>query len=357
MDNEGDGNTTQKERLLRGLNVHELKTLAKKLGLENYSKLNKEELKALIINECSKEEIEAALGIREEKPKKKWWKNPIIIIGLLGSIASIIGLVLYIQGNSINFSKLRNEVIKNVSDPKLQEESLRKIDELEKLAKKGDKKERQEALEALGKGNFKEAEEKLIELRKREKAEEEQNNKDYAKTAYILGSVYFLQLKFKDALASYLEAEGLDPENAKYKNLVGICYLRLGRYQPAKDYFEKALDLNIKIFGEDNPHVATIWNNLGAAYNALGQYDRAIQYFKKALAVIIKIFGESHPNVATVWNNLGGAYRSLNQYVTAIKYYKKALPVCEKFLGNEHPHTKTTRENLEYAQRLAKEKK
>ena len=51
------------------------------------------------------------------------------------------------------------------------------------------------------------------------------------KYAYSLGDIYFLQLKFNDALASYLEAEQLDPGNAEYKNSIGLCYLKLGNYQ------------------------------------------------------------------------------------------------------------------------------
>ncbi|NIM16934.1 MAG: tetratricopeptide repeat protein [Candidatus Aminicenantes bacterium] len=127
---------------------------------------------------------------------------------------------------------------------------------------------------------------------------------EYAETAYNLGNVYFLQLKYKEALDSYLEADRLDPGNAEYKNSIGLCHLELGNYQPAGEYFATCLELNRKACGDGHGKVATSWNNLGLAYDSLGRCEMAIQYFKKALPIFEKFLGKEHPSTKTVQENL-----------------------------------------------------
>jgi tetratricopeptide (TPR) repeat protein len=75
-----------------------------------------------------------------------------------------------------------------------------------------------------------------------------------------------------------------------------------------------------------------------------------LTYYNKALKVDIAVYGENHPSVATNWNNLGLAYYEMKQYKPAEEYLKKALQIREKFLGNDHPYTKGTRRGLEMVQ-------
>jgi len=52
-------------------------------------------------------------------------------------------------------------------------------------------------------------------------------------------------------------------------------YQDLGQYNEAKEYYEKALIIRKKIFGEEHAGVATSYNNLGIVYQDLGQYNEA----------------------------------------------------------------------------------
>ena len=68
-----------------------------------------------------------------------------------------------------------------------------------------------------------------------------------------------------------------------------------------------------KIFGEDDPSVATIYKNLASVYNSLGEYNQAKEIHQKALMIRKKIFCEDHANVATNYNNLASVYNRLGE--------------------------------------------
>jgi tetratricopeptide (TPR) repeat protein len=71
-------------------------------------------------------------------------------------------------------------------------------------------------------------------------------------------------------------------------------------------------------------------------------FIKATEYFRKALDSDLKTYGETHPSTAANWNSLGNAWYYLKKCETAVDYYKKALNVLEKTLGKDHPYTKKT---------------
>jgi len=233
------------------------------------------------------------------------------------------------------------------------EEKNKELEKALEDEKAGNSKERKEALEALQKKDYSKAQRLFAKIREKEKEKESQ----HAKTAYNLGNAYFVDLKFKPALESYLEAERLDPGNALYLNEIGFIYDKLAEYKKAIDYYEKALAIDLKTYGKEHPDVAIDWNNLGNAWDSLGEYKKAIDYYNKALAIDLKTYGKEHPKVAIRWNNLGGAWDSLGEYKKAIDYYNKALNIFKLKLGPTHPSTKTVKENLSFVQQKLKESK
>ncbi len=58
---------------------------------------------------------------------------------------------------------------------------------------------------------------------------------------------------------------------------LGATYYAIGKYTPAIEQFEKAIQLK--------PDSATVWLNLGAARNALGHIDQAIEALMRALEI------------------------------------------------------------------------
>jgi len=89
------------------------------------------------------------------------------------------------------------------------------------------------------------------------------------------------------------------------------------------------------------------FNNLGAAWSALGEKKKAIAYYEQALAIDRKVFGEEHPNVAIRLNNLGMALAAIGETACGRACLQQAHALWLKFYGTAHPDTQTALENLQ----------
>jgi tetratricopeptide (TPR) repeat protein len=139
--------------------------------------------------------------------------------------------------------------------------------------------------------------------------------------------------------------EGTDKLAIYYNNL-GLAWQDKGDLDKAIDYLEKALEIDLKLSGEENPKIATYYNNLGLAWKDKGDLDKAIEYFEKALKIGLKLFGEENPSIATYYNNLGLVWLDKGNLDNAIEYLEKALKIDLKLSGEENPKVATYYNNL-----------
>lgn len=65
---------------------------------------------------------------------------------------------------------------------------------------------------------------------------------------------------------------------------------------------------------EEHDKVATIYSDLGEAHGKIRNQDQAKEYHEKALIIWRKIYAEENPDVASNYNNLGNVHCSLVQY-------------------------------------------
>lgn len=328
----------QKKRLLKQDYALVLQNLAKKLGLEGFENRSARQLKKEILRKYSFEEIKSAIGDQDKKIKRKWKISH--IFKLLGGVAAIITIATFIvvlctPSKKDVFSEGKSFAARNVSDPIQRVIIMAKFDEAETLYNKGDKKERIEALGAIGNGKFKEAGEMLKKLKEKEAVLLERITKDNAKTCYLLGNVYLFQAKFKEALNYHQDAANLAPQNAKYKESIPECYTWLGEYDKALTYLKKSLLINTAKYGKKGLHVAENWSDIGAVYSLKGEHKQALRYHKKSLDVRILLHGKSHLKVATCWDNIGIELNALGQYEKARKYHDKALTIRKSNLGDK----------------------
>ncbi len=129
-------------------------------------------------------------------------------------------------------------------------------------------------------------------------------------------------------------------------NEVGFTIRQMGENQPAISFYEQALAIDRKVFGDEHPKVAIRLNNLGMAWSGLGEKKKAISFYEQTLAIDRKVFGDEHPNVAISLNNLGMAWSDLGEKKKAISFYEQALAIDRKVFGDEHPKVAIRLNNL-----------
>nr|WP_166158110.1 tetratricopeptide repeat protein [Neochlamydia sp. AcF84]NGY95901.1 hypothetical protein [Neochlamydia sp. AcF84] len=151
------------------------------------------------------------------------------------------------------------------------------------------------------------------------------------------GNIARRLFQHKKAEEWYLLAENDNPNNAEVLDALAIIYLEQGKLHKAAEYSNKAINIYLRLFGENHPKVAISCNNLGAIYHAQGNLDKTIDYSNRALAINLKLFGENHLLVASCYGNLGQIYQNQGNIKKATEYSTKALNINLELYGENHP--------------------
>ena len=77
---------------------------------------------------------------------------------------------------------------------------------------------------------------------------------------------------------------------------------------------QRALDIRVKLFGEEHPDTAQSYLTLGVTQYALGNISSALQSNQRALDIRVKLFGEEHPDTAQSYLNLGVTQHALGNF-------------------------------------------
>jgi len=199
------------------------------------------------------------------------------------------------------------------------------------------------------------------------------------------------------------------PIVAQTIDLMGCCFLRLGRHKDAAEALEKALDI-YRILGQEGKNVdwaltkmhlgqaheleaeqvpmmtnripeevnrltdrafgeyqsalevfnvlereeididvANIMHCMGNLHNLRGEYVAALRRFKLALSDKIQILGEEDASCAWTKNNIANALRGIGKADEAIKVYIDALNTVHRIFGPDHPEVAQVHWNLALA--------
>ena len=112
-----------------------------------------------------------------------------------------------------------------------------------------------------------------------------------------------------EAIAEYLRAADIEPQNPQaHVNLIAE-YATIGEYGKADEHFQKAVDIN--------PDSEEGHYNLGTLRTIEARYPEAIAAFRRAL--------EINPFSAEAHNSLGYALEQVRRYDEAVREYRAAL--------------------------------
>ena len=177
--------------------------------------------------------------------------------------------------------------------------------------------------------------------------EADSTNWDYLTTAGLFESTYMANydraMQYHRAALNYARTDSL---KATSYNNIGFVYSEQGDYSRALSYYEKALQIQSQIYGEQHSSVATSYNNIGCVYSNQGDYNKAMSYYEKALKILLQVYGERHPDVAALYNNIGFIYDNQGNYNQALSYYEKALSIRLQINSEQHPDVAVSYSNI-----------
>lgn len=194
-------------------------------------------------------------------------------------------------------------------------------------------------------GEFYKAEENMVLAIKTIENTKQTNNKSYISYLYNLGGLYYKLGDNKKALNYLIRAdealEKINPDNsefdiAKIKEGLGLLYIKYGRYNQAKTELHKAINIQQKLLGENNPQLASIYANLGQAYYNANNVDSAVWSLKESIKILETVFQPNQYRYEKVLNHKKNVYYFNNQFDSVAIMAEKSLQLIKNTVGEKH---------------------
>ena len=126
-----------------------------------------------------------------------------------------------------------------------------------------------------------------------------------------------------------LEAEALGAQ--------GSALRAQGRYHDALRVYERALEIDERDGGSEQPAVAATLANIAVVLKHLGRYEEAEKAARRAQRTIEIVHGPEHPTVASAMNAVAGAVLEGGDREAAEKILRASIELRRRALGAEHP--------------------
>jgi len=126
---------------------------------------------------------------------------------------------------------------------------------------------------------------------------------------------------------------------------IAICLKQAGNYfwetnelEISEAYYNQALDINLKLFGEHDKNTAKVYRNLGRLYYETNRLEKAIETLNLSMKIFRDIDGYDSLEVAPVCINLSKTYLALKDVNKANEFADLAIEITvnnTKFNDNE----------------------
>ena len=147
----------------------------------------------------------------------------------------------------------------------------------------------------------------------------------YGLTFQKLGEFEEAEEYLEKALAQ-AEEEKYDDGIAFIYNYMGILYKAWGKMKLSLKYLEKALELQNKL--DDNLQEAKILNNISGHYIRDGNTEKALVCLERARDIMIDL--DQIPLLAYIFNSFGNLYNRQENYSKSLENKEKTVTICEE---------------------------
>ena len=144
------------------------------------------------------------------------------------------------------------------------------------------------------------------------------------------------EASFRNAL-QWAESAGKTSQVAQSSNYLALILQLEGRFREAEDLFVRGVAISEGL--PDKLNLAITLNNLGDLYNDEAQFDKAEATCNRALDIQSRGFGVDDPRIAPSLDTLGAIEMGRGSFTKAERTFRRAISIGERTLGTEHPET------------------
>jgi eukaryotic-like serine/threonine-protein kinase len=133
---------------------------------------------------------------------------------------------------------------------------------------------------------------------------------------------------------------------AAIRDTIGGTYLDMGLYAEAQRQLERALALERRTLGPDNPGTIETMIHLGDVADRVSNSSEAEAIFKQTLATANRVLGPDNADTLNAAKGLANTYLHQGKFALAQPLYNRVLQSRRRVLGPENPDTLMAMNNL-----------
>ncbi|HWM92284.1 MAG TPA: serine/threonine-protein kinase [Thermoanaerobaculia bacterium] len=138
-----------------------------------------------------------------------------------------------------------------------------------------------------------------------------------------------------------------DPKIAESLHALAVLLRRTGDDAAAEPLVREAVDIQLRVFGEEHEETLIGLNNLASLLEAKGELEPAETLYRKVLDGKRRVLGREHEDVARGLNNLARLLYGKGDLAAAEPLYREALTIRRKVYGGApHPEVASSLNNL-----------
>ena len=162
-------------------------------------------------------------------------------------------------------------------------------------------------------------------------------------------AIWKFQENFVVALRHYVLAFNISKDKdgeinrdvAKIYNKLGRIYFSQSK-ERALDYFQKALDIQNQLFGDNHIDKVETYRCMSEVYKFLKDETKATKLLQEALDIATVYYGEISWEVADIYSAMGSVYDLASHYGKAVESYTRANSIREKLSNKDDVHMVNT---------------
>jgi eukaryotic-like serine/threonine-protein kinase len=198
-------------------------------------------------------------------------------------------------------------------------------------------------------GQYKEAQPILAESLK---LQPESHDKSHIATLLELGNAYSgagdlngAEAPLQEALhLSQVNFGAVSQESGRSLWALGVVRYRQGRFADAKELYNRSLHI-LETTSAPATDISALLDDLAQVYRSEQQWALAKQTYERALEVDRRVLGDDHPRIAMRLNNLAVVAQNIGDLKRAETLFRDAIHRDERAYGDQHPETGAARGN------------